>query len=142
MTDTPTPPPQATQRKSRILAALDNPAFFSSTSTPTPPPPSQPPASLGLGLPPPYQVPMKMRQQTPSIDESMLLNAAQLLTKRKYSGPENEFDDPLAPGGSSPMHTTIRQGGTFRLNYDQESAVRSIDRGGPDQEQRCAESPL
>ena len=32
--------------------------------------------------------------------------------------------------------------GVSKLFTAQESAVRSIDRGGPDQEQRCADSPL
>ncbi|KAI0742470.1 SNF2 family N-terminal domain-containing protein [Daedaleopsis nitida] len=151
MSGTPQPPPGGTQRKSRVLAALDNPSFFS------PNPIAQPPtASPALPLPPassgiPY-TPVKQRYKTPapSFNYATVMGLAGLASigsshkKRKVSGPENEYGYGHA-GGSSPMPlpATPRLGSSlhpeFGLNYDNEAPVRSIDRGGEDQAAKLAE---
>ncbi|OJT08730.1 hypothetical protein TRAPUB_340 [Trametes pubescens] len=133
------PKPPGTQRKSRVLAALDNPTFFSPNPA-TPPP--QIPDTLpltSLGLPSLSQTPLKRRLETPLPDPdylALLGGAFAPGTKRKASAdPENDFGvgasilSPLLPGAS-----VVTRG--FSLRYDQETAVRSIDRGGADQKSR------
>lgn len=131
------PQPPGTQRKSRVLAALDNPAFFSpNPATPPPLPSTLPPTSFGL--PSLSQTPLK-RLETPLPDPdylALLGGAFTQGTKRKASvDPENDFGaggilSPPLPGAAS----VVSRG--FSLRYDQETAVRSIDRGGPDQKTR------
>ena len=132
------PPPQ---RRSRVLAELDNPSSFFKPS-PAPPP-------FGLGAP--TQTPAKTRlPTTPSIRQTAALQAAvQSNQKRKHyeydSEDDYDYDDYHGGGydsgpdasGSSPSRPILRAGG-FGLRYDQESSVRRIDMGGHDQELRCA----
>ena len=131
------PPPPSTQRKSRVLAALDNPSFLSPNPTTTPLAPTLqvPVTPVSLG----FQTPIKQRYSTPAP-----LNPATILglvgvgsaLKRKASGPENEYDYGQG-SGSSPIRATPRGSSglrpDFALNYDQETPVLSIDRGGDDQ---------
>lgn len=123
MSDPPPPPP--TQRKSRVLAALDNPAFFSQNPTTTSLARTLPPLSSGLATP------IKQRLDTPApFNVSTTLGLAGVGSsqkKRKVSGPENDYDYPQASG------STPGRDREFGLNYDQETPVRSIDRGGDDQ---------
>ncbi|KAI0351250.1 hypothetical protein OH77DRAFT_1430072 [Trametes cingulata] len=125
----PQPQPPATQRKSRVLAALENPGFFSPNPTTAP---TLPPASLGLPTIP--QTPAK-RYQTPLPDTeylALLGVGSHSGTKRKTSDPENSYAE---SSGSSPARPMPASRG-FGLRYDQETAVRSIDKGGADQQQR------
>lgn len=123
MSDPPPPPP--TQRKSRVLAALDNPAFFSQNPTTTSLARTLPPLSSDLATP------IKQRLDTPvPFNVSIILGSAGVGSsqkKRKVSGPENDYDYPQASGSTSGRDRE------FGLNYDQETPVRSIDRGGDDQ---------
>ncbi|RDX49056.1 hypothetical protein OH76DRAFT_1483538 [Lentinus brumalis] len=133
-------PPPTTQRKSRVLAALDNPALFLPNPTFVPPVSSFPP-----------QTPVKPRLATPApaLNHATVLGLAGLGStsgqKRKASGPENDYDYPQASGSSpsAPRATPRARGGgvinSFGLNYDDEGAVRSIDRGGEDQQLKLAE---
>ena len=147
MVDSPRPP-QTTQRKSRVLAALDNPDFIYNI-TPPPQPASGPSSST---LPPassgPYRSPRKQRLVTPSPAFDHESSYADLLgpsslRQRKRKTPDHGFDSdddewdasgssPAPPRGSQPI--TYRD---FNLRYDQEGPVRAIDRGGPDQEMKC-----
>ncbi|KAI0819840.1 hypothetical protein BC628DRAFT_1297430, partial [Trametes gibbosa] len=119
--------PPATQRKSRVLAALDNPAFFApdpSTASPLPPP--------AFELPVFSQNPLKRRLETPLPDSdylALLRDALASGKKRKVSDPENIYGE---ASGSSPLQAAPLAGG-FGLRYDQETPIRSIDRGGPAQ---------
>ncbi|KAI0702754.1 SNF2 family N-terminal domain-containing protein [Earliella scabrosa] len=137
------PPPPSTQRKSRVLAALDNPSFLSPNPTTTPLAPTLqvPVTPVSLG----FQTPIKQRFSTPAP-----LNPATILglvgvgstLKRKASGPENEYDYGQG-SGSSPIRATPRGSSglrpDFALNYDQETPVLCIDRGGDDQALKLAE---
>lgn len=133
-------PPPTTQRKSRVLAALDNPALFLQNPTTTTIP--MPPASLGLP-----QTPMKPRlaTPTPAVDFATVLGLTGLgpvsSQKRKASGPENDLDYLEASGSSPSAPRATPRGGRnatqFGLHYDTEGAVLSIDRGGDDQQLKC-----
>ncbi|KAI0363945.1 hypothetical protein BV20DRAFT_975060 [Pilatotrama ljubarskyi] len=123
------PPP--TQRKSRVLAALDNPGFFSPNPTTAP---TLPPASLGLPTIPPTPA-KRIQTPLPDTDYLALLGVGSLTgTKRKTPDPESNYEE---TSGSSPLRPSgITASRGFGLRYDQETAVRSIDKGGPDQQQR------
>ncbi|KAI0669019.1 hypothetical protein C8Q78DRAFT_1044175 [Trametes maxima] len=131
------PNPLATQRKSRVLAALDNPALFApnpsaSASLDLPP--------TSLGLPSFSQIPSsRFETPLPGADYLALLGrSGHGGTKRKVSDPDSSYDEDGGSGLSSPPRPAASQRG-FGLRYDQETAVRSIDRGGDDQQNKIAE---
>ncbi|KAM5537320.1 hypothetical protein V8D89_009050 [Ganoderma adspersum] len=140
MSDPPKPPP--TQRKSRVLAALDNPDFLYNAAQTSLPPVSGtplPPGSLGH-----LQTPVKQRLVTPapSFDYGTsflgLVGSSQL----KRRTPDGGFDEDSDEFGSSPAPprpSQLAAGQGFNLNYDKEGAVGALDRGGPDQEMKMAE---
>ena len=126
-------------RKSRILASLDNPTLSPSAATSSSSPLAH--TSLGLG---PYQTPSNMHMDTSSLtqDEEAMLSIIRRGQKRKFYGPEMILDDDSdaeASGSSPPPFPPLapRAPGQFSIRYDQESMVRSIDRGGHDQETKC-----
>ncbi|CDO69944.1 hypothetical protein BN946_scf184836.g18 [Trametes cinnabarina] len=128
------PNPPQTQRKSRVLAALDNPAFLSPNLVA--PPPSTPLPPPSLGLPPALQTPDKYSLDTSSSEfdyADLLASGSQ--NKRKAPGLVNGYGAAI---GSSPARS-LAPGRDFGLRYDQETAVRSIDKGGSDQELRMEE---
>ena len=147
MVDSPRPPP-TTQRKSRVLAALDNPDFIYNIT----PPPQSAGGPSGSTLPPassgPYRSLRKQRLVTPSPAFDYESSYADLLgpsssRQRKRKTPDHGFDSddgeweasgssPAPPGGSQ-----LGASKGFNLRYDQEGPVRAIDRGGPDQEMKC-----
>ncbi|KAJ7583553.1 SNF2 family DNA-dependent ATPase [Mycena floridula] len=107
--------------KSRLLDALDGDSIFASPRTP---------------------------QTTPANAEagsSTAKNRQMLMTARRAqvedlqgSQPATDVSTFLARASSS--RSTPKAAGTgFRLNYDAETPIRSIDIGGPDQAQRMAE---
>ncbi|KAI8992782.1 SNF2 family N-terminal domain-containing protein [Trametes punicea] len=129
------PNPPATQRKSRVLAALDNPAFLSSNVPPLAGA-SLPPASLGMPQIP--QMPTTRPSVTPSPEfdyEAILERGSLRKHKRKAPGLDFLEDVGEEANGSSPARSLVPTR-EFGLRYDQETAVRSIDRGGNDQDLR------
>lgn len=137
MSDPPKPAP--TQRKSRVLAALDNPDFLYNTSSAPLPPVSGtplPPGSLGH-----LQTPAKQRLVTPvpSFDYGASFLGLVGSSQQKRKSPDHGFDedsDERASSPALPRATQLAAGQGFNLNYDREGAVRAIDRGGPDQEMK------
>ncbi len=135
MTDPSKPPP--TQRKSRVLAALDNPDFLYNAQTPFFPASNGnplPPASLGH-----LQTPVKQSLVTPapSFDYGTSFLGLVGPTQHKRKTPDHGFDEDSDDRSSSPAlprGTQLAAGQGFNLNYDNDSAVRAIDRGGPDQD--------
>lgn len=137
MSDPPKPPP--TQRKSRVLAALDNPDFLYNAGQTSLPPVSGtplPPGSLGH-----LQTPVKQRLVTPapSFDYGTsflgLVGSSQLKRRTPDDGFDEDSDEfDSSPARPRPSQLTARQG--FNLNYDKEGAVGALDRGGPDQEMK------
>ncbi|KAI0640983.1 SNF2 family N-terminal domain-containing protein [Trametes meyenii] len=129
--------PPATQRKSRVLAALDNPALFAPS----------PSASVSLDLPPAsFSLPplsqisvSRFETPLPGADYLALLGSTSYGgTKRKVSDPDSSYDEDDGPAFPSPSRPVASQR-AFGLRYDQETAIRSIDRGGEDQQARIAE---
>ena len=137
MSDPPKPPP--TQRKSRVLAALDNPDFLYNAGQTSLPPVSGtplPPGSLGH-----LQTPVKQRLVTPapSFDYGTsflgLVGSSQLKRRTPDDGFDEDSDEfDSSPARPRPSQLTARQG--FNLNYDKEGAVGALDRGGPYQEMK------
>ncbi|KAI0334279.1 hypothetical protein GY45DRAFT_94168 [Cubamyces sp. BRFM 1775] len=127
MSEPPNPPKP--QRKSRVLAALDSPSFLS----PNPIPATLPPTSLGVS--PFLPTPGKRRLETPAPDLDylgVLENVPLSQSLRQVLEQENVYGE---ASGSSPRALGVTR--EFGLRYDRETAVRSIDRGGSDQQARC-----
>ncbi|KAI0655704.1 SNF2 family N-terminal domain-containing protein [Cubamyces menziesii] len=129
MSEPPNPP--KTQRKSRILAALDNPSFLS----PNPNPATLPPVPLGVPQLPPTPGKRRLEKDVPDFDYlGVLENLPLTQSLRRVLEHENDYGE---ASGSSPRALGVTR--DFGLRYDQETAVRSIDKGGSDQQARMQE---
>nr|GAT50264.1 SNF2 family DNA-dependent ATPase [Mycena chlorophos] len=100
-----------------------------------------PPASQDVATPPPRRTPLHA-SSTPNVDAGgsslgKRLRAANI-TRMVNKGPNDAHGDASFLSSSFSSSPAVPMG-TFGLNYDQDTPLRSIDIGGEDQEQKMAE---
>ncbi|KAF7320877.1 SNF2 family DNA-dependent ATPase [Mycena chlorophos] len=104
-----------------------------------------PPASQDVATPPPRRTPLHA-SSTPNVDAGgsslgKRLRAANI-SRMVNKGPNEAHGDASFLSSSLSSSPAVPMG-TFGLNYDQDTPLRSIDIGGEDQQQKCvACSPL